>query len=479
MNNQIQQNKFAKYLIFLPNRFDTSTVDVGCIRSKKKKPQLINNLNDKGISIKFMRDIKNIVTNNEYLFDDLNIPKLNKLYIHLFNGNYYSDDLFTRKKTEREREILFLLAMILGVKSITYETDVTETTIKNIDANITFNDIGIDSKFNKSISKSKGESGKETFIDRGSPIYILSNNINQVENKIKERLSNINSSFFYSKFYEENYKLKLFVYKRFNFGIDIYEYTSTIEDNLEIIFNVKLLLAYFGLGINLDKQIIVTEKVKYKMDFYSDKELRLSLNNFVRMNEDHFSPIREVYDDEDDKEIGIYHITEYVRKYSKKCIVKYTLPNSNRTNNRMNIYTDTFDKRLEGWIKDNTIEKFKEECRKFTSSYQIKTWFKSELILPNETIIENDNDINNDPSNENYGILKLQKTNYAQKREDLLKTGKYTCLQDKFNSIHPPTPRIITPPISPLNKRHLSRNNSPRSPYPSLQRRNRNRTFRH
>ena len=123
------------------------------------------------------------------------------------------------------------------------------------------------------ISKNKGESGKETFIDRGSPIYILSNNIDKVEEKIKERLSNINSSFFYSKFYEENYKLKLFVYKRYNFGIDIYEYTSTIEDHIEIMFNVKLLLAYFGLGINLDKQIIVTEKVKYKMAFYSDKEL--------------------------------------------------------------------------------------------------------------------------------------------------------------------------------------------------------------
>lgn len=50
-----------------------------------------------------MRDIRNIVTNDEYLFDDLNIPKLNKLYIHLFNGNYYSDDLFTRKK-QKERE---------------------------------------------------------------------------------------------------------------------------------------------------------------------------------------------------------------------------------------------------------------------------------------------------------------------------------------------------------------------------------------
>ena len=474
MNNQIKQNKFAKYLIFLPNRFDTSTVNVGCIRSKKKKPQLINNLNDKGISIKFMRDIRNIVTNNEYSFDDLNIPKLNKLYIHLFNGNYYSDDLFTRKKTEREREILFLLAMILGVKSITYETEVTETTIKSISANITFNDIGIDSKFNKSISKSKGESGKETFLDRGSPIYILSNNINQVEDKIKERLSNINSSFFYSKFYEKNNKLKLFVYKRYNFGIDIYEYTSTIEDHLEIIFNVKLLLAYFGLGINLDKQIIVTEKVKYKMEFYSDKELRLSLNNFVRMNEDPFSPIREVYDDEDDKEIGIYHITEYVRKFSKKCIVKYTLPKNNTNNIRMNIYSDTFDKRLEGWIKDNTIEKFKEECRKFTSSYQIKTWFKSELMLPNETIIEDDYDINNDPSNENYGILKLQKLNYAKKREDILKTGKYTCLQDNSHSLPSPVRTIYNPSLSPVSRRR-----SPRTPSPSFQRRNRNRTSRH
>ena len=74
-----------------------------------------------------MRFRNNIVdyTNNDvitYKFNDEFFPKLNVLYVHLIGGEYYTDDIYTKKRTERERDILFLLAAKLGVKSIEYKT---------------------------------------------------------------------------------------------------------------------------------------------------------------------------------------------------------------------------------------------------------------------------------------------------------------------------------------------------------------------
>ena len=60
-------------------------------------------------------------------FDDYPFPITNKLYIHLFNNQYYNENIYNKKKIDIEREMLFLLAGKLGVKTINYEI-----VIKNI-----------------------------------------------------------------------------------------------------------------------------------------------------------------------------------------------------------------------------------------------------------------------------------------------------------------------------------------------------------
>lgn len=451
-------SSYSKYLIFLPNRFcvnDTIDVGCGCKKSKKKALSksiyLVETLSDKGISVKFTRDIKQYVGRRGYSFDDGLSPKLNTLYIHLFDGDYYSDDLYPRKKSEREREILFLLAIKLGVKSIFYETKIIETTVTRVGASVSISQYGgVSGKYSKTSTEIKGQTGTETYSNRGAPIYVLSDNLGQVEENIRQRFGKLNSKTFCFDFYKDNHKLRLFVYKRFNFKIEHYEYTTSVEDNMEILFDVKTQLINFGLGMNFDKQTIFAEKVTYKMDFFSDKELRLCLSNNVRINEDPFSTIREVYDNEEDKDIGIYHITEYVRKYSKSCYLTYTLhtPQQERNNkNKKGEITDNYRKRLEGWIKDKGMGEFKKECHNFTSSYQIRTWFKRELILPNENIIENDKD-ENDSDIENYGLLKLKKSNYKKYRDDILQTGNYQSLQESCKRKNRMKGRKVVIPIN-------------------------------
>lgn len=410
---------FDKFIIFLPNRLNIEEIDVGCMCSKKiKRCPLIRYFEDKGITVKFRREISNIIDEDKYNFDDNKNPKLNTLYIHLFNGDYYSDDLYTCKKADREREILFLLAIKLGVKSIYYETEIIETTLSGIKAKVDFENIDLSATYKKSVTKYKGETGKEMYNNRGAPIYILSDTLEQVESNINERFSKLNSSIFSYDFYKNNDNLRLFVYKRFNFKTASIEYTTDIEDNVDIMFDVKTKLMGFGLDVRYDKQVILNERMTYKLEFFDDKELRLCFSNEERMNRDKFVKIREVYDNYKNKDTAIFHITEYVRKHSTKCHFSYRKMNEGPT------YHTDYKDRLEKWIKRNGNEKFEEECKKFVSSFQIRTWFKQVLIDDDEIIVnyefsDNDSDI------EEYGILKLKNDLYKDCKDDILKTGNY------------------------------------------------------
>jgi len=418
---------FDKFIIFLPNILSVIKIDASCMCSKKnKRSPIISYFENRGIEVKFKKDIKNIINEKKRKFDDKVFPELNKLYIHLFNGDYYSDDLYTSKKNDRERELLFLLAIKLGVRSINYETIIEETVLSGIKVSANTGDINLGTTFKKSIKKYKGETGKEMYHNRGAPIYVLSDTLEQVEQNINERFSKLNSSIFSYDFYKNNDNLRLFVYKRFNFKTASIEYTTDYEDNVDLVFDVKLKLMKFGLGVKFDKQIILNERMIYKLEFFSDKELRLSLSNELRISQDQFATIREIYDNHEKKETAIYHITEYVRKYSKKCNITF----NNETNGER--ISENYRNRLIKWINNNGQEKFKEACREFTSSYQIRTWFRENLIYENETIIEDDDE--NDSDIEEYGILRLKKTINSNLKENLLKTGNYQLSCMKLNT---------------------------------------------
>jgi hypothetical protein len=405
-----------KYLIFLPNKYRPKR-NVGCMCLKKYKDNIINILLDKGISIRYRDDIRGIISSKNKTFDDEISPKLNTLYIHLTGGDYYSDNLYSKKKTEREREILFLLAAKLGASKIIYETDIIETQITKANSRIKTNNIDINATYSRKINNHKGKTGKEIYSNRGAPVYTLSKNINQVEDNIRTQLSKLNSKIFSYDFYENNNRLKSFVYKRFNFKINHIEYTSEVDTDIDIFFDVKTTLLSYGIGISFEKQIIQIEKVSYCLNFYEDKELRLKLSYITHLVEDPFAIIREIYNDDNNKETAVFYITEFARKFSNKCKVSYICENGGKI-------TENYNRKLNDWINSKGSEKFTEECRKFTSSYQIRIWFKENLIEKNEQIID---DFEDNDGPDSYGILKVKKNNYEIFKQNIIADDNYSC----------------------------------------------------
>lgn len=406
---------FDRYMIFLPDR--CAMIDVGCSCIKKHKKNIILDLSDKGVNVQFKTHLGRIVREGLMRFDDEFMPKMNTLYTHLLAGEYYSSTLYSRKKNEKEREILFLLAGKLGASNISYTVEQFETTVTNADASINVSKFDASVKFNKDKKKSNEHVGKETYLNRGAPIYTLSKNISQVEDNIRKQFGKLNNVFSY-EFYSKNAKLKSFVYKRYNFKMLNVEYTTESDEDEDFNFEVKATLMSYGLGINFDKHINVSEKVTYKIDFFLDSELRLKLNDIMNLAEDKFATVREVYDAEPDKEIGIYHISEYVRRYAEKCEFICIVGKVRKR--------ETYSRRLDNWIKEHNVDEFNNECKKFTSSFQIRTWFRSNLILTNEEVKE----IKSAKTNNSYGILKLQNRRYKSTKKTLMESDNYPMCDD-------------------------------------------------
>ena len=92
--------------------------------------------------------------------------------------------------------MLFLLAAALGVQSIEYKTEITETTISRTEAKVSIKKFKNGVSYSKSIEHNIGLSGREEYSNNGSPILINSTNMKMVENKIKEQLGEMSSNIF-------------------------------------------------------------------------------------------------------------------------------------------------------------------------------------------------------------------------------------------------------------------------------------------
>ena len=411
------------HIIFLSDKY-FNTSRRGCFCTKKYRKHIINDLENKGINVKKKSSIIELKkTHPNSLFNDEPMPKLNVLYMRLLDEDYYSDDLFAKRKAEVEREILFLLAGKLGVCTIEYTTEITETTLSKTEASANLYNVNSGATYSKSVEVSKGQTGKEVYLNRGAPVYCLSRTLNQVEENIKRRFNKLDCKLFSYAFYKNNPKLQSFVYKRFNFKMGEVEYTSEMSTNMEMSFDVKTTLMDYGIGIKFEKHVSTNEKITYKLNFFNDRDLRLQLNSIVRLMDDPFESIREIYESEDNKEIAVYRITEYVRKYSKKCTFAHT-------DTEGKLLKDNYKKRLIKWISDNGMKSFEEICHSFTSSYQIKTWLRSTLKYDTDSEMEEEDD---DSDIENYGILKLQKRNYKIYKKHLADSNNAS-LQNNYDN---------------------------------------------
>ena len=390
------------YLMFLSDKY----FDVGCLGKKSKLPEI---LRSKGIHVLPIDRARGARRYNDFL-----IPELNVLYIHIINGDYYSDDTYNKKKRAKERDILFLLAAKLGVEKISYETEITETNITLVDSAMTTSYFRNGITFTKKRHTKEGQTGNETYLNRGAPVYTLSTNLSQVESNIRQKFDELNSKIFHD-FYENNPNLRTFVYKRFNFKILSVEYTTEDEDISEKTFEIRSILLSYGIGLKFDKIVSISERVRYSMNFFTDKDLRIKLNEIIRLKEDKFAGVRELYNSESDKQLGIYRIIEYVKKYAKSVAYYSQLDSKKQVKNCYDL--------LNTWINNNKTDEFEEICKKFTSSYQIRNWLVNTLCSDSDIIIPPDG--NHDQEQEQGGVLSLKQrdqnnSQYARSLSDSL-----------------------------------------------------------
>ena len=298
------------------------------------------------------------------LFDDYPYPSTNTLYIHLFNGIYYNDSLYIKKKVQYERDMLFLLGAALGVKSIEYKTDIVETVITRSEAKINIKGFKNGITYNKSIEKHEGTSGREEYSNNGSPILIESTTMKDVENKIKNQLGEMSSNIFNIDFYKNNPKLESFVYKRFHYKMDRLEYNIDSEDISDISFSVKSTFMEYGLKISFDKNVIHNEKICFNLIFYTHDELKKENINTKKEENDMFIILKQSYDNcntEQEKSKAITDIIDYMILVAEKC---YYTKNNKKV---------SFSQKLYYYINSNHDE-LSIICVKFHSTNQIKNW---------------------------------------------------------------------------------------------------------
>ena len=371
-----------------------------------------NNIENKGIVIFNIKNainelkqmhkntIRNKVKNFNFTFDDMPFPNTNTLYIHLFNNKYYNDSIYINKKVEIERELLFLLAGNLGVKTINYDIDIIETTINKMNAGVNIKtDINVN--FNKIIENKKGISGTEEYLNCGAPIYLNSNNLQEVNKHIEEKMGIINSNIFNYKFYKSNLKLEAFVHKRFEFKMLKLEYTIDTEDISDISFAVKSCFMDYGLNVSFDKSVSYVQRITYKLDFFTDLELKKEFGKIKRDHLDKFYSIRELYELMNDPDKSVHLIIEYVMEMAEN--YKYKLSNDETIYN--------FNKLLLEYIKNNPPGTFEGLCHQFQSTSQIKNWLNANFLEDNMELITNDKTTDKIITNNKTILTKPKDTN--------------------------------------------------------------------
>ena len=362
--------KNEKYIIFLHDRFFKKSL----LKSYYNK--IVNNLENKGIIVVSSSDIlKYQNTNNILTFDDKIYPDMNCLYIHLFNGRYYNDNMYVKKKIESEREMLTLLAGKLGVRELRYSSIITETSLSNTNALTNTKGINMNVKYTKNTTIREGTCGQEIYLNRGAPVYISSKNLEQVEENIKEKLGSMKSNIFSYDFYKHHPKLESFVYKRFEFKMQHLEYTIDVEDISEKSFEIRSCFMDYGIGLLVDRNTCYNETINYIFDFFTDEELRVQLIKNERFDSDDFIIIREAYDASKNKDLEVEYICEYVKMEASRCM--YTTDISDKNAPTYNFQIDLYN-----WINCKPIQEFYDICHTFVSTMQIRAWLYKTFFNP-------------------------------------------------------------------------------------------------
>jgi hypothetical protein len=408
--NNIPNNQ--KYIIFLKAKFFKPRF------FKSFYKRFRNSLENRGIILfnleETIREIN--LLNPNIAFDDEKYPNPNILYIHLFAGQYFNDNIYSNRKLTIEREMLFLLAGKLGVNVIDYDTQITYIEYSKSQVGMKAKGYSNSIEFEKNIIKTTTTNRKEEYLNRGAPIYLESNSIKDVEKDIENNLGSLRSNVFNFDFYKINKKLESFVYKRFEFKMSALKYTLESEDISDISVSVRTCFSDFGFNIEFKKIRIATEKIHYTFVFFSDKDLKIEHFTNKKIKADPFYIVREQYESVDNKNLAVQYIIEYVTKLAKECFY--------RIKNGCGVKYN-YSKKLLEFIKNNNDGVFYDICHQFHSTLQIKNWIYTTLSENSFEII-NDYDENNKierinsfkNTGEMHGFITSPQRQYKEKLEN-------------------------------------------------------------
>lgn len=317
-------------------------------------------------------------------FDDLDYPSANVLYIHLFGGHYYNDKIYAKKKFDLERELLFFIAGNLGVSNITYAITNKETTISKISGDVNVKTIKNQMTFTRLHTETTSSECVERYENNGAIIFFDANgDIEKLERAIRKSLEPINSPVFNYGFYKSNPQMVAFVCKRFLFKMNILDYSSESEDVSEMSLTVQSCFADYGLQVAFESSTTITEKVKYKLEFHTEKDLLevYFQKKYRDIAGDPFVMIRKFYDEDKSRNQSESKniIKNYIITQAYKC--KYNIRGCSTQN--------TFSSKLDEYIKKweaKLILKYKD----FYTTRDIKKWFCDTLLNPNKEEVADD-----------------------------------------------------------------------------------------
>jgi len=334
----------------------------------KCNEKIIDEISLRGVDVLSQGDV-----NREYLYDDCIYPDVNVLYIWLTDNKYYSDDIFSQKKTELEREILFLLTGILGGAEISCNSYIKndESLILNqkfntglIDESVQYTDINM---YSKSIQKN------ENYSNNGSPILLESEDWVSLKERIKDYFEKIDTNTIVSyDYFQNNSDLLLFSFKRFKLRLETYNYKIDEEKTMEKSIQIRTVLNKHGFDTDVNVKNKFSKTHHYTIKFYKFSELK---EKYEKLNYDE----ERLYERKNDIFADLRFKYELDKQKKLKKDPNYGGDETNIVKQVM-IYT----KELESYdelknFMDNNRGSLEGSCHWFKSVYEVNKWLEDHL----------------------------------------------------------------------------------------------------
>ena len=351
-----------KFILYLPDIYFKTNCCGKC------KTKIIDDLELRGVHVLSYENIM-----NNYTYNDSSFPEVSVLYIWLTDNKYYSDDVFSYKKTELEREILFLLTGILGGQTISCNSYIKTDESLLINQNLKIGLIDESVQYQDINSNTRSIQKDENYSNNGSEILIESENWEHLKEKIKEYFNKIDKNTIVSyNYFKTNSDLLLFSFKRYKLRLDTYNYKIDEERTSDKSIQVRTILNNYGLSTDINHKQSYSKTHHYTIKFYKFSELKEKNTkikheretNDLRKN-DIFAELRykyelnnkemkNVYDDWGGDETDIYN---GVINYSKE--------------------VGCYDK-LKSFI-DNNHGSLNGDCHWFKNKTNVNQWFETHL----------------------------------------------------------------------------------------------------